>query len=51
MYAIFSNIPNGPCSASAVCAYNVADVHNSFTSNKFIRLDHGTTTQHTVSSV
>merc|ERR1719312_1872449 len=33
MYAIFSNIP-GPCSSSAVCAYNVGDVHNSFTSDK-----------------
>lgn len=51
MYAIFSNIPNGPCSASAVCAYNVADVHSNFTSDKFIRLEHGTTTHHTVSSV
>jgi len=51
LYAIFSNIPNGPCSASAICAYNIADVDRAFKSNEFVRIDHGHNVQHIVPSV
>jgi len=50
LYAIFSNIPNGSCVASAICSYNIKSMDASFQNEEFVQVDHlGMAVNHKIS--